>query len=54
MRSVSATEAKQNLGVLLDSAQTEPVVIRRQKRDIAGVLSPREYGSAPRDRYRGI
>jgi prevent-host-death family protein len=43
MRSVTATEAKQNLGALLDSAQSEPVVIRRQKRDIAVVLSPREY-----------
>lgn len=49
MRSVSATEAKQNLGALLDSAQSEPVVIRRQKRDIAVVLSPREY-----DRLRAI
>jgi prevent-host-death family protein len=49
MRSVTATEAKQNLGALLDSAQSEPVVIRRQKRDIAVVLSPREY-----DRLRAI
>lgn len=49
MRYVSATEAKQNLGALLDSAQSEPVVIRRQKRDIAVVLSPREY-----DRLRAI
>jgi prevent-host-death family protein len=43
MRSVTATEAKQNLGALLDSAQSEPVVIRRQKRDIAVILSAREY-----------
>jgi prevent-host-death family protein len=49
MRSVTATEAKQNLGALLDSAQSEPVVIRRQNRDIAVVLSPREY-----DRLRAI
>ena len=49
MRSVSATEAKQNLGALLDSAQSEPVVIRRQKRDIAVILSAREY-----DRLRAI
>lgn len=49
MRSVSATDAKQNLGALLDDAQREPVVIRRQKRDIAVVLSPREY-----DRLRAI
>jgi prevent-host-death family protein len=49
MRYFSATEAKQNLGALLDNAQSEPVVIRRQKRDIAVVLSPREY-----DRLRAI
>ncbi|MEA2740931.1 MAG: hypothetical protein QOH05_4238 [Acetobacteraceae bacterium] len=49
MRTVSATEAKQNLGALLDTAQSEPVVIRRQKRDIAVILSAREY-----DRLRAI
>ena len=43
MRSFSATEAKQNLAALLDAAQREPVVIRRQKRDVAVVLSPEEY-----------
>ncbi len=43
MRSVSATEAKQRLAALLDAAQHEPVMIRRQKRDIAVILSPREY-----------
>ena len=49
MRTISATEAKQNLGALLDSAQSEPVTIRRQNRDIAVVLSAREY-----DRLRAI
>jgi prevent-host-death family protein len=49
MRTVTATEAKQNLGALLDNAQSEPVVIRRQKRDIAVILSAREY-----DRLRAI
>jgi prevent-host-death family protein len=43
MRIVTATEAKQNLGALLDNAQSEPVLIRRQKRDIAVILSVREY-----------
>ena len=43
MRYVSATAAKQRLAALLDAAQSEPVVIRRQKRDVAVVLSPREY-----------
>lgn len=43
MRYVSATVAKQRLAALLDAAQREPVVIRRQKRDVAVVLSPEEY-----------
>ncbi|MFQ5784471.1 MAG: type II toxin-antitoxin system Phd/YefM family antitoxin [Alphaproteobacteria bacterium] len=43
MRYVSATDAKQRLAALLDAAQREPVVIRRQKRDVAVVLSPQEY-----------
>ncbi len=43
MRYVSATEAKQQLAALLDAAQREPVTIRRQKRDVAVLLSPREY-----------
>ena len=48
MRQFSATEAKQRLAELLDAAQREPVVIRRQKRDVAVVMSPQEY-----DRLRG-
>lgn len=43
MRYVSATDAKQRLAALLDAAQREPVVIRRQKRDVAVLLSPQEY-----------
>ncbi|MBI2752554.1 MAG: type II toxin-antitoxin system Phd/YefM family antitoxin [Betaproteobacteria bacterium] len=49
MRYVSATEAKQQLAALLDAAQREPVTIRRQKRDVAVLLSPREY-----DRLRAV
>jgi prevent-host-death family protein len=43
MRYVSATEAKQALGAVLDAAQREPVVVRRQQRDVAVVLSMQEY-----------
>lgn len=43
MRYVSATDAKQRLAALLDAVQREPVTIRRQSRDVAVVLSPREY-----------
>jgi prevent-host-death family protein len=43
MRHVSATEAKQALAAVLDAAQREPVIIRRQQRDVAVVLSMQEY-----------
>jgi prevent-host-death family protein len=49
MRQFSATEAKQRLAELLDAAQREPVMIRRQKRDVAVVMSPQQY-----DRLRGL
>ena len=49
MQYISATDAKQRLAALLDAAQREPVVIRRQNRDVAVVLSPREY-----DRLRAL
>ena len=48
MKTVSATEAKQRLAALLDAAQREPVLIRRQNRDVAVIMSPEEY-----DRIRG-
>ena len=43
MKKVGATEAKNRLGAILDAAQREPVVIRRQDRDIAVVLSIADY-----------
>ena len=43
MKTVAATEAKNKLGALLDDAQREPIVIRRQDRDIAVVLSMADY-----------
>ncbi|HEX4007649.1 MAG TPA: type II toxin-antitoxin system Phd/YefM family antitoxin [Acidobacteriaceae bacterium] len=43
MRSVSATEAKQNFAAVLDSAQRGPVVIRRHDREIAAVVSIEDY-----------
>lgn len=38
-----ATEAKNRLGAILDDAQREPIVICRQDRDIAVVLSMADY-----------
>ncbi len=49
MRTVSATDAKQRLAALLDAAQREPVLIRRQNRDVAVIMSAEEYG-----RIRGM
>jgi prevent-host-death family protein len=43
MQYVSASDAKQHLAAILDTAQREPVTIRRQKRDVAVVLSVQEY-----------
>lgn len=43
MKSVAATEAKNRLGAILDEAQREPIVIRRQDRDIAVLLSIADY-----------
>jgi prevent-host-death family protein len=43
MQYITATDAKQNFGALIDSAQREPVVIRRQNRDAAVVISPKDY-----------
>jgi prevent-host-death family protein len=49
MKTVSATDAKQRLAALLDAAQREPVLIRRQNRDVAVIMSAEEY-----DRIRGV
>ena len=49
MRVFSATEAKQSFGAALDAAQREPVVIRKQNRDVAVLLSSAEY-----DKLRGV
>jgi prevent-host-death family protein len=43
MKTISATEAKNRLDAILDTAQREPIVIRRQDRDIAVVLSMVDY-----------
>jgi len=49
MKTVSATDAKQRLAALLDAAQREPVLIRRQNRDVAVIMSAEEY-----DRIRNV
>ena len=49
MRYIAATEAKQNFAAALDAVQRGPVVIRRQSRDQAVLISPQEYA-----RLRGV
>lgn len=48
MRYISATDAKQGFAEVLDAAQRGPVTIRRQKRDVAVVLSVAEYAKLTR------
>jgi prevent-host-death family protein len=43
MKTIPATEAKNRFGAILDAAQREPIVIRRQDRDVAVVLSMADY-----------
>jgi antitoxin YefM len=43
MQYVTVTEAKQTFSAVLDTAQHEPVVIRKQNRDVAVMISMRDY-----------
>ena len=43
MKSVSTTDQKDRLNAIVDDAQREPVVIRREDRDVAIVLSMADY-----------
>jgi len=43
MQTVTATEAKQGLAAVLETCMREPVLIQRQKRDVAVVISVPEY-----------
>jgi prevent-host-death family protein len=40
---VTASEARQSLAEVLEASRREPVVIQRQKRDVAVVMSMDEY-----------
>ena len=43
MQIVLATEAKQSFGAVIDKAQREPVMIRKQNRDVAVIMSIEDY-----------
>jgi prevent-host-death family protein len=40
---MTATQAKQGLAAVIEAAAREPVLIQRQKRDVAVVMSIQEY-----------
>ncbi|HTN60290.1 MAG TPA: type II toxin-antitoxin system Phd/YefM family antitoxin [Devosia sp.] len=54
MSEMSATDAKNKFGQLLEMAQAEPVRIQKNGRDVAVVLSPEQFsamaGQAPKVR----
>jgi antitoxin Phd len=43
MKQITANEAKQSLGKVIDAVQREPVVIQRYNRDAAVMLSMQDY-----------
>jgi prevent-host-death family protein len=43
MKTMAASEARQSFAELIDAAAREPVVIRRQQRDVAVVVSMQQY-----------
>jgi prevent-host-death family protein len=49
MKIVSANEAKQSFGQVLDAAQREPVLIQKHQRPAAVILSMKEF-----ERLRGL
>ena len=44
MAAITATEAKNKFGQVLEMAQAEPVRIQKNGRDVAIMLSPEQYG----------
>jgi prevent-host-death family protein len=44
MSEITATDAKNKFGQLLEMARAEPVRIQKNGRDVAVVLSPEQYG----------
>jgi len=43
MKTIAASDARQSFASVIDAAAREPIVIRRQQRDVAVVLSMQEY-----------
>lgn len=49
MSAMSATDAKNKFGQLLEMAQVEPVRIQKNGRDVGVLLSPEQYGALVAD-----
>lgn len=49
MANITATDAKNRFGQVLEMAQAEPVRIQKNGRDVAIVLSPEQYGALVKD-----
>ncbi len=43
MQYISATDAKKTLGAVITKAQREPIVIQKQNKDAAVIISPEDY-----------
>jgi prevent-host-death family protein len=48
MRTMTSVEAQNHFGMLLDTAQREPVTITRRGRPVAFLLSPQEFAALSR------
>jgi len=57
MKYVSATEAKNKFGVILNDAQQEPIMVKRQNTEVAVILSAKTYEKMRRtniDRFNAV
>lgn len=57
MKTISATEAKNKFGVLLNDVQHEPILVRRQNADVAVVISAKAFEKMRRtsiDRFQTV
>ena len=43
MKYITANEAKQSFGQVMETAQREPVIVRKHNRPAAVIISPQEY-----------
>jgi len=49
MQYVSSTDARNNLSKAIDMAQRQPVMVQKQGRDVAVILSPEDFARITQD-----